>query len=140
MSEAEDLLETRSCLCLATRRLSRDVTARFERHFRGAPLRATQFTVLTLLAQAGASSVSKIADFMGADRTTMTRSLSALEGLGFVSSGKAADPRVRLIEITPEGRRVLVQWLPQWRVAQQETAVWLRAHSSELFPGLGDIP
>jgi DNA-binding MarR family transcriptional regulator len=139
MSEEQDLLATRSCLCLATRRLSRDVTARFERHFRGAPLRATQFTVLTLLAQAGASSVSKIADFIGADRTTMTRSLTALEALGFVSSGKAADPRVRLIEITPEGRRVLSQWLPRWRDAQRETALWLRARQSELFSGAGDV-
>lgn len=140
MSEADDLHDTRACLCLAARRLSRDVTARFERHFRGAPLRATQFTVLTLLAQAGPSKLSRIADFLGADRTTMTRTLDALTKLGFVSSQKADDPRVRLIDITPEGRRVLSQWLPQWRAAQRETAQWLRARQSELFPALAEIP
>jgi DNA-binding MarR family transcriptional regulator len=140
MSEGEELSETRSCLCQATRRLSRDVTARFERHFRGAPLRATQFTVLTLLAQAGPSPISRIADFMGADRTTLTRSLAGLSGLGFVRSGNAPDPRVRLIEITPEGRRVLSEWLPQWRAAQRETAHWLRSRQSELFAALGDVP
>lgn len=80
MSEFAECLE---CSCFAARRAARTVTQHYERHLKPSGLRVTQFTLLALLELAGPQPLSRFADQMGVERTTLTRNLRALVERGW---------------------------------------------------------
>lgn len=124
-----DFSDCRQCACLALRRLSRDVTAHYERAFRGSGLRATQFTVLAMLAQTGPLAMSRVAEMLGLDRTTLNRSVAPLEKRGLVASRRGTDPRVRALRVTPAGHALATELLPRWRKAQNSVASVIARHA-----------
>lgn len=107
--------ETRGCYCLAARKRARELTRRYEAVLRPYGLRATQFSVLAALAQTGAVPVSRLADILGLERTTLTRVAGVMARDGRLSVAQGDDERVRMLTITAEGRRVLAAALPAWR-------------------------
>jgi DNA-binding MarR family transcriptional regulator len=120
------LARTQQCTCSALRRASRAVTAHYEAHFRGSELRGTQFTILSTLAQTGALSMTQLADWLGVERTTLTRNLAVLARRGFVAYTGAKDGRVRKVEITRDGVRTLHACLPRWAAAEASVGAVLR--------------
>lgn len=118
-----DLLRaTRECACLAARRHARLLTRHFDDHLRPHGLRSTQFSVLAALAQTGPILLGDLADLLGLDRTTLTRSVAILEDRGWVTTAPAADARTRPLRITGAGGQRLAEALPDWQTAQQEAA------------------
>jgi DNA-binding MarR family transcriptional regulator len=116
-----EFFECRACSCSALRRAGRAVTQHYEARFRGSGMRATQFTVLATLAQAGPISVSKLASLLGVERTTLTRNLRPIESNGWVRSlSDESDARLRRFELTPRGRAAAAKLLPVWRRAEAE--------------------
>jgi len=97
------LARTRNCTCSALRRATRAVTAHYETHFRGSGLRGTQFTILSVLAQAGPLPMTRLADLLGVERTTLTRNLTVLARRGFVAWTGERDGRVRKALLTKAG-------------------------------------
>ena len=73
--EEVDFVATRQCVCTAARRRSRDLTRAFEKAMRGSGVRGTQFTLLATLVQTGPIPTTRLADFQGLERTTLTRNL-----------------------------------------------------------------
>jgi DNA-binding MarR family transcriptional regulator len=114
--------ETRECFCLAARKRARELTRRYEAVLRPYGLRATQFSVLAALAQAGPVALSKLADILGLERTTLTRVAGVMERDGRLSIAQGDDERVRILTITAEGKRILAAALPAWRRVQKEMA------------------
>ncbi len=88
----------------------------------------TQFTLLTMLALGGPLPLSRVADRLGMERTTLTRNLKPLLASGLVSVGPGDDRRVRTIAITAKGQRAAVAALPRWRSAQRSVAGRLPAN------------
>jgi DNA-binding MarR family transcriptional regulator len=126
---------TRECVCTALRKASRAVTQHYEASFRGSGLRATQFTVLSTLAQTGAMPVSKLAAFLGMERTTLTRNLGPLEKRGLVEVvSDDGDARVRRVAITRAGENAARDGLAAWRKAQASVPRVLKQL------GLADFP
>jgi DNA-binding MarR family transcriptional regulator len=110
----------RECVCLALRHASRAVTRHYERTFRGTGMRATQFSILSLLTQTGPMPISLLAEKMGLERTTLTRNLRPLEGKGWIRVGSVdADQRVHQIELTSNGHAAARKALVAWRRAQK---------------------
>jgi hypothetical protein len=72
-------------LVLVLRRAARVITQLYDRQMRSTGLRATQFTVLIVLALEGPLPLSMAADRMGTERTTLTRNLRALIARGLVT-------------------------------------------------------
>jgi DNA-binding MarR family transcriptional regulator len=127
-----DFLACRGCVCSALRRASRAVTRHYERAFRGSGLRATQFTLLSVLTQTGPVPVSALAEHAGLERTTLTRNLRLLEEKGFVSVRQTeGDQRVRRVELTRAGRSAAAKGLPAWRKAQAGVTPILRRYKLE---------
>ena len=120
------LARTQHCTCSALRRATRAVTAHYEAHFRGSELRGTQFTILSTLAQTGALSMTQLAEWLGVERTTLTRNLAVLARRGFVAYTGAKDGRVRKVEITRDGERTLRACLPRWAAAEASVGTVLR--------------
>jgi DNA-binding MarR family transcriptional regulator len=125
MSEPDDLSECAACACFAVRRAARVVTQHYDRALRPSGLRATQFTLLTILALGGPLALSRVADRLGMERTTLTRNLRPLLANGLVTVQHGDDRRVRTIAITPKGRRTALAALPDWRRAQRAIAAHL---------------
>jgi DNA-binding MarR family transcriptional regulator len=112
-----DLALTRSCPCLAARRRARAVTRHFDVYLRPHGLRSTQFSVLAMLAQRGPTLRGRLADGLGLERTTLTRSAATLERQGWIETVGSEDARERPLGLTAAGRRVLDAALPAWKEA-----------------------
>jgi DNA-binding MarR family transcriptional regulator len=112
------LARTRHCTCSALRRATRAVTAHYEAQFRGSGLRGTQFTILSILAQAGPLPMTRLADLQGVERTTLTRNLTVLARRGLVEWVAATDGRVRKAALTKAGNAMLHKCLPRWIAAE----------------------
>jgi DNA-binding MarR family transcriptional regulator len=116
--EDVDFVATRQCLCTAARRRSRDLTRVFEKAMRGSGVRGTQFTLLATLVQTGPIPTTRLADFQGLERTTMTRNLGPLVRDGFVRIDEGEDRRIRKVAITPAGEEAARRAFPFWKKAQ----------------------
>ena len=116
--EKVDFVATRQCVCTAARRRSRDLTRIFEKAMRGSGVRGTQFTLLATLVQTGPIPTTRLAEFQGLERTTLTRNLSRLVRDGFVQIQEGEDRRVRKAAITPAGEEAARRAFPFWKKAQ----------------------
>jgi DNA-binding MarR family transcriptional regulator len=119
MKATPDLIETAQCLCLASRRTARTITRAFDRELRTHGLRATQFTLLATLSLKGEQTISELAEFIDADRTTMIRNVAVAEEKNFVEVRRhEGDARVRVVTITRQGRETLAAALASWGKVQ----------------------
>ena len=120
MDETLNLMETKECYCLAARKRARELTRLYEEKLRPFGLRATQFSILAALGVKGPTRVGDLADILGLERTTLTRSASVLERDGRIATAPAEDGRQRRWRLTATGRNTLESALPAWREAQRE--------------------
>jgi DNA-binding MarR family transcriptional regulator len=118
-STARMLLD--NCLCHKTRMAARSVTRAYDEALRSTGLRATQIAVLAAVGAHGALSIRSLAQSVGMDRTTLTRNLQPLERRGLVALAPEARYRSRMLTLTEEGQRLLMEALPLWKEQQQ---VW----------------
>ena len=125
------------CACANLRRATRMVTQTYDAALRPVGLRATQFTMLSVLAKRGRLRQSQFAEFLGMDGTTLTRNLQPLLKNNWIEIGRDDDQRVRLVSITDQGQRVLDEAIPMWRQAQSKFAKGLGSEGlSEMLAAL----
>ncbi len=122
-----DYPDIQVCACANLRRATRMVTQSYDAALRPVGLRATQFTMLSVLAKRGQIRQSKLAEILGMDGSTLTRNLRPLLKNEWIQIDREEDQRVRLISITKPGRQVLDDAVPLWRQVQ-----------SQFVKGLGD--
>jgi DNA-binding MarR family transcriptional regulator len=106
------------CTCFTLRKAARAVTHLYDEFLRPANLRATQFSLLGVLAQAGTVSITELAEMVVMDRTTLKRNLELLERDGLVRIRPGSDARVREVSLTQPARDRLRAALPYWEQAQ----------------------
>jgi DNA-binding MarR family transcriptional regulator len=106
------------CACFNLRRAARAVTQAYDEALRPSGIRATQFSLLAALALEGPATITRLADAMGMDRTTLTRNLKPLLKDGLVEMAEGSDRRRRRVGLTGRGMETLEQALPLWRAAQ----------------------
>jgi DNA-binding MarR family transcriptional regulator len=135
-----DFSECGRCLCFAVRRAARAVTQRYDAHLRLSGLRATQFTLLVVLKNAGPQPQSRLAEILGMERTTLTRNLRPLLARGYVTYEVGEeDRRVRQIAITAAGTQVTARALPHWRKAQREIEAQLAPAAARTLGALAQL-
>jgi DNA-binding MarR family transcriptional regulator len=111
------------CAAGTLRRANRVVSRLYDSFLKPSGIRATQYTVLSIIAARGPVSVNQLATMLVMDRTTLARDLKPLEREGFIKvSIDSADNRVRLAAITEKGRATLELAQPLWQQAQQHMA------------------
>lgn len=108
-----------SCACLRVRKAARNVTRLYDAALRPVGLRITQFTIMTALAEYGAVSITDLAESLGMERTTLTRTVRPLAQKGWLKISPEGYRRVRTLELTASGRRKLESALPLWEEAQR---------------------
>src|SRR5262249_18462835 len=120
-----DIREVARCSCLRLRRITRRVTQVYDRVMEPAGLTVGQFGLLARLYRAKTRRedvpIGTLAERMGMDPTTLSRSLKPLEYLGFIDSAvNPKDRRRRIVLITEAGITKLRQAVPLWRKAQRQ--------------------
>ena len=107
-----------TCACFNIRKAARAVTALYDAVLQPTGLRATQATLLVAVATAGAPTLSRLAEALLLDRTTLARDLKLLADQGLVSITPGGDRRTRRVQLTDAGREKMREVVPLWREAQ----------------------
>ena len=97
----------RDCSAFKIRRLSRQVTQFYDQALRREGLRSTQVHLLRVVGAEGPLTVSRLAELIGAERTSMTRALQAVESEGWVAVGPGPDGRSKSVRLTADGQALL---------------------------------
>lgn len=98
----------------------------------------TQFTLLVATRALGPVTITKMAEALVMDRTTLTRNLKPMEREGLLSVAPGMDDhRSREVCLTRKGQKKLEQALPLWKEAQRQMQQALGV--SRLDRMLGDL-
>ena len=66
--------------------------------------------------------VTRLAEHLALDRTTLTRNLKVLEQQGLIRTGPGEDRRERVVSLTADGEAAIERATPVWREAQERLA------------------
>ncbi len=109
------------CLCALLRKAGRVATRRYDAALKSTGLRITQFSLLMNIRRNPQISISALSDLMRMDQTTITRNLKVLEKKTLIRIFPAPDDqRIRKIQMTREGQKLVKQTMPSWRFAQEK--------------------
>src|SRR5579864_2107155 len=104
------------CLCLHVQRAARALARRFDDVLRPLGLTNGQFSLMMSLNRPEPPAMGSVASLLAMDRTTLTAALKPLARRGLIKIIKDhGDRRARLLELTPQGKRVLARAVPVWR-------------------------
>jgi DNA-binding MarR family transcriptional regulator len=70
------------------------------------------------IATAGTPTISRLAEYLVMDRTTLARDLKPLEDQGLLRITPGGDRRTRQLQLTDAGREKLREIIPLWEQAQ----------------------
>ncbi len=107
------------CACFNTRKAARAVTRFYDDMLEPSGLKATQLTLLGAISISGPARMSRLAELLALDKTTLTRNLKLLEAVGLISIAPGEDRRARVAALTRPGMDALERALPHWREAQR---------------------
>lgn len=126
-----------NCTCFNLRKAARAVTQAYDKAIKPSGLRATQFTLLTLVSKMEPVGVKELASALVMDRTTLARNLKVLSTSGMIEIGEGDDRRYKPITITPLGKNSLELAAPLWEQTQIDLAKELGMDRWSNF--LGDL-
>lgn len=115
------------CLCGTLRRTARALTQLYEEAMRPLGLKATQLTILQVLARAGEISQGRMGEILAMDSTTLTRTLRIMQRQGWVAERRGTDRRERWLRLSPGGKALLERALPEWEKIQAQVGRQLGA-------------
>ncbi|MCA9860631.1 MAG: winged helix-turn-helix transcriptional regulator [Thermomicrobiales bacterium] len=109
------------CLCAATRRVDRLLNRIYDDALRPLGINTMQKSLLASIDRAPAGiDFADLSDRLAVDRSTLTRNLTTLRSIGYVSiAPHPRDRRRRLVQLTDRGKSTLGESEPLWRDAQQ---------------------
>jgi DNA-binding MarR family transcriptional regulator len=119
------------CACLSFRQAARMVTQLFDESLVPVGLLSTQLPILILLALNDSLAVTRLANLLVMDRTTLTKNLKPLQKRGLVRSVTGPDRRKTLLRITPAGEAKVARAHPYWSKAQMQIVHGLGAEQWE---------
>jgi len=126
-----DIAESTASACISTRvrQLSRIVTRVYDDALRPLGITASQFTLLTQLAQQDGITAVEIGHALDIEKSTLSRNLKRLLALGLITMDPPAGRRGRGLHLTPKGVTVIKQAYPVWMDAQSRTVKTMGADS-----------
>lgn len=107
------------CYCATLRQAARAVTMLYEDMLADSGLHATQYTALQFLDLAANLTTTELAEGLGIDQTTATRTLALIKKAGLASDTVGLDRRQRRWALTGQGQALLRKLKPRWEAAQE---------------------
>ena len=115
-----DLLDTVNCACFNLRKTARLVAQVYDQQLRPLGLNNTKFTTLATTIMNAPISITDLADLLSTDRTTLTRNIKLLEKDDLLAIEPGDDSRSRNVVATAQGKKLIKQALPEWKIAQEK--------------------
>jgi DNA-binding MarR family transcriptional regulator len=130
-----------SCACFNIRKTARAITNLYDTVLQPTNLRATHAILLMAIAMAGTPTISRLAEVMVMDRTTVARELKPLEDQGLVRITPGGDRRTRLVQLTDAGHAKRREVIPLWQQAQSKIIAAGLGHErwSRLYDDLQEV-
>jgi DNA-binding MarR family transcriptional regulator len=137
-ADITEIAENASASCISTRvrQLSRIVTRVYDDAMRPLGITASQFTLLTQLAQQDGITAVEIGHSLDIEKSTLSRNLKRLLALGHITMDPPAGRRGRGLHLTPKGELVIQQGFPVWREAQTRTIRVMGPESRSILDNL----
>jgi DNA-binding MarR family transcriptional regulator len=112
-------LQSLPCYCATLRQAARAATVLYEEMLADSGLPVTQHTLLQVIDAVPDLSTTELAEMIGIDQTTATRTLALIKKGGLAVDTVGEDRRQRRWAVTPEGRTRLRKLKPRWEAAQE---------------------
>lgn len=129
----------RECVAFRVRRASRVVTRIYDRALAEAGLTASQLTLLSAVVNRPDMRMAELADFLGLEQSTLSRSMSALVKKRWLRLSPSSDKRERFFELTDAGRDVVRVAFEKWRAAQAEVDRAVQGDSARFIAMLDEL-
>lgn len=107
-----------SDLCFSLRRLSRELRLSYDAMLQPVGITSSQLILLIAICNEKCTTMRKLADKVGADRTVLSRTLRPLESEQLIQVISGADRRTREVTLTDKGTRKVEEAYPYWLAAQ----------------------
>ena len=107
------------CYCATLRQAARSVTTLYEAVLADSGLHLTQYTALEVLSRVPNSTTTELADAIGINQTTATRTLALIKKAHLIVNAPGGDRRERRWVLTPAGEEMMRKLRPAWEAAQQ---------------------
>jgi len=125
-----------SCLSTRVRQLSRIITRVYDDAMRPLKITASQFTLLTQLAQQDGITAVEIGYTLDIEKSTLSRNLKRLLALGLITMDPPAGRRGRGLHLTPKGQAVIKDAYPIWQGAQHRALAVMGAETRVILDSL----
>jgi DNA-binding MarR family transcriptional regulator len=107
------------CACTSLRKAARAVSRVYDDALSGTGMTIAQFSVLRHVARGGEMPLSRLAEALVMDRTSLYRALAPLERQGWIAVAQAGRGRARIASLTEAGRAAMEGATDSWRKAQE---------------------
>jgi DNA-binding MarR family transcriptional regulator len=111
----------RPCACTTVRRVSRSLARAFDAAVGRAGLNVTQLAVLRAIQRHEGEALTRVAEDLCMDRTSLYRAVGTMQRDGWVAVQEGPDSRARSASVTPKGHRLLEAADPHW--VRTQTAI-----------------
>jgi DNA-binding MarR family transcriptional regulator len=108
----------RTCACASVRKTARVLARTFDMALAESGLNITQLAVMRAVLRHPRQPLTRVAEDLAMDRTSLYRALTALEKQRWVSLQDGADGRTRAASITAAGEGALRRAAPGWARTQ----------------------
>jgi DNA-binding MarR family transcriptional regulator len=135
ISEIAEATRT-TCLATRVRQLSRIITRVYDDALRPLKITASQFTLLTQLAQQDGITAVEIGFTLDIEKSTLSRNLKRLLALNLIIMDPPAGRRGRGLHLTPSGQAVIKDAYPVWVEAQRRAHAVMGTDSRATLDGL----
>jgi DNA-binding MarR family transcriptional regulator len=109
----------RPCACTSVRQAARVLARTFDAALADSGLNITQLAVLRAVLRHPQEPLSRVAEDLAMDRTSLYRALAAMQKQRWVSLQDGADSRSRSATVTRQGELALSQAEPGWASTQR---------------------
>ncbi len=107
------------CVAARTLRAARVVTRQYDQALSEHGITITQFTLMVAIGRHNPDSLTKLADGLDIERSTLSRNIAKLKIGGFVETTASAG-RAQELNLTAKGRDTLKAVYPKWRAVQED--------------------
>lgn len=119
------------CLAVRVRRLGRVISRIYDAALAEHGINIAQLNLLAAIAVGGRARPSDLTRLLDVEKSTLSRNLKRIEGLGWVHSDPTLPRRGRALRLTPAGSQMLIKMRSIWEKAQAEAMAELGQRSFE---------
>lgn len=105
---------TSHCIAMRLRQINRMVTRLYDEGLRPLGFTVNQLNILATVVSRGPIAPGQLAQMLGMEKSTVSRTIDRMCKHGWIDIGAGKDKRSQALNVTPQGRQLLVKAAPIW--------------------------